>query len=72
MYKRQEYKQVQTQINAQATVTRVEAYAPAAEDKLEKKTLVLGLQDGVYAEILRGAEVGDELVTRVRVGTENE
>lgn len=68
----EEYKAVQAQINAQASVTRVEAYAPAEEEKLEKKTLVLGLQDGAYAEILRGANVGDELVTRVRVGAVSE
>lgn len=68
----EEYKEVQAQINAQATVTRVEAYAPAADDKLEKKTLVLGLQDGAYAEVLRGATVGDELVTRVRIDSESE
>ena len=67
----EEYKAVQDQINAQASVTRVEAYAPAEEGKLAKKSLVLGLQDGAYAEILRGAEVDDELVTRVRAGAES-
>ena len=67
----EEYKAVQEQINAQASVTRVEAYAPAEEGKLAKKSLVLGLQDGAYAEILRGAEVDDELVTRVRAGAES-
>jgi len=67
----EEYKAVQEQINAQASVTRVEAYIPAADGKLQKTSLVLGLQDGAYAEILRGAEVDDELVTRVRAGAES-
>ena len=52
-------------------MTRVEAYTPAADGKLQKKSLVLGLQDGAYAEILRGAEIDDELVTRVRVDAES-
>lgn len=68
----EEYKRVQAQINAQASVTRVEAYVPANDGKIEKKTLVLGLQDGSYAEILRGAEQGDVFVTRVRVKAEGE
>lgn len=67
----EEYKEVQAQINAQASVTRVEVYTPAAEGKLQKTSLVLGLQDGAYAEILRGAEVDDELVTRVRASAES-
>ena len=67
-----EYKEVQAAINAQATVTRVEVYGEAEDGKLEKKSLVLGLQDGSYAEIIRGAEAGDKFVTRVRVSAKDE
>ena len=63
----EEYKQVQAATVARASVTRVEAYKPVADGKLEKQTLTLGLQDGSFAEILRGASDGDEFVTRVRV-----
>jgi len=63
----EEYKQVQAATAARASVTRVEAYKPEADGKLEKHTLTLGLQDGSFAEILRGASDGDEFVTRVRV-----
>lgn len=61
-----EYKQVQTAISERASITRVDAYKTTADGKLEKQTLTLGLQDGSYAEILRGAEAGDTFVTRVR------
>lgn len=63
----EEYKQVQAATAARASVTRVEAYKPVADGKLEKQSLTLGLQDGSFAEILRGASDGDEFVTRVRV-----
>lgn len=68
----EEYKRVQSQINAQASAIRVEVYVPTEDKKIEKKSLVLGLQDGSYAEILRGAEQGDVFVTRVRVKAEGE
>jgi HlyD family secretion protein len=68
----EEYKRVQTQIKTQASVTRVEVYVLADDKKIEKKSLVLGLQDGSYAEILRGAEQGDVFVTRVRITAEGE
>ena len=68
----EEYKRVQLQINAQASAIRVEVYVPTEDNKIEKKSLVLGLQDGSYAEILRGAEQGDVFVTRVRVRAEGE
>lgn len=63
----EEYKAVQTAINQRASVTRVEVYTKQPEGKLAKQTLTLGLQDGSYAEILRGASEGDEFVTRARV-----
>jgi len=68
----EEYKEVQAAINAQATVTRVDVYVPAEDGKLQKRSLVLGLQDGSYTEIIRGAEVGDKFVTRVRVSAKDE
>ncbi len=61
-----EYKQVQTAISERASVTRVDAYKTTADGKLEKQALTLGLQDGSYAEILRGAEAGDTFVTSAR------
>jgi HlyD family secretion protein len=62
-----EYKQVQDIISQSASVTRIDAYKKRPDGKLEKHTLTLGLQDGAYTEILRGAVEGDEFVTRVRV-----
>lgn len=65
----EEYKKVQAAITAQAAVTRVDAYKPVGEAQLEKQTLTLGLQDGSFAEIIRGASEGDEFVTRARALT---
>lgn len=61
-----EYKKVQAAMNVRATVTRVDVYLPRTDGKLSKRTLTLGLQDGAYAEILRGAQAGEEFVTRAR------
>ncbi len=65
----EEYKMVQAAMSERASVTRVDAYKNRADGQLEKQTLTLGLQDGSYAEILRGAEVGEKFVTRVRAAT---
>lgn len=62
----EEYKKVQASNAARASVTRVEAYKPLDDGTLEKTTLTLGLQDGSFAEIIRGASDGDEFVTRAR------
>ncbi len=62
-----EYKAAQTAISQRASVTSVEVYTKQPEGKIAKQTLTLGLQDGSYAEILRGASEGDEFVTRARV-----
>lgn len=63
----EELKQVEEAQKAQATITRVDAYTQTAEGALQAVSLVLGLQDGSYAEILRGAEPGDTFVTRALV-----
>jgi HlyD family secretion protein len=68
----EQYKQAQAAINGRAATTRVEAYKQTSDGKLEKQALMLGLQDGSYAEILRGAAEGDEFVTRVRVAQPGE
>lgn len=62
----EKFKQVQAAINERAAVTRVEAYQQTPDGALKKEALTLGLQDGSYAEILRGAEVGDVFVIRAR------
>lgn len=67
----EEYKKMQASITARASVTRVEAYKPVGEAQLEKQTLTLGLQDGSFAEIIRGASEGDEFVTRARALTQD-
>lgn len=61
-----EYKQVQAAMNNRASITRVDAYKQTSDGKLEKQTLTLGLSDGAYAEILRGAEAGENFVIRAR------
>ena len=67
-----EYKQVQAAMTAQAAITRVEAYIQTPDGNLQNKSLVLGLQDGSFAEVLRGAQAGDKFVTRARVVTAGE
>ena len=62
-----EFKTIKAAQSQRPTTTRVEAYMKTATAELEKRTLVIGLQDGSWAEVLRGAEVGDEFVTRVLV-----
>lgn len=61
-----ELAKVKAAMSAQPTTTRVDAYALRPDGQLEKKPLVIGLQDGAYAEVIRGAEVGDKFVTRVQ------
>ncbi|MDZ4760802.1 MAG: efflux RND transporter periplasmic adaptor subunit [Alphaproteobacteria bacterium] len=43
---------------------RATVYVLNAEGELERKTLVLGISDGSYAEVIRGAEEGDAFVVR--------
>jgi HlyD family secretion protein len=50
---------------------RVQVYALDAEGKLERKQLMLGVSDGEFAEIVRGAEEGDTFVTRANAGGES-
>lgn len=62
-----ELKKVKTARSQRPTTTRVEAYLKTESGALESRTLVIGLQDDAWAEVLRGAEPGDEFVTRVLV-----
>lgn len=62
-----ELKKVKAAIDQRPTTTRVDAYTMASNGQLEKKSLVIGLQDGSFAEIIRGAEVGDTFVTRILI-----
>ncbi|GHB02166.1 hypothetical protein GCM10009069_26190 [Algimonas arctica] len=68
----EEYKRVQNAMSERASITTVEAYKQTPDGKLEKQTVTLGLQDGSYAEILRGAADGDTFVTRARAITSGE
>lgn len=65
-----ELKIIKAAQNQRPTTTRVEAYIETASGALESRTLIIGLQDDTWAEILRGAEPGDEFVTRVLVNQE--
>lgn len=62
----EELAKVKAAMSAQPTTTRVDAYTLRPDGQLEKKSLVIGLQDGAYAEVIRGAEAGDKFVTRVQ------
>lgn len=62
----EELAKVKAAASNRPTTTRVEAYVQRADGQLEKRPLVVGLQDGAYAEIVRGAEAGDMFVTRVQ------
>lgn len=65
-----ELKIIKAAQNQRPTTTRVEAYIETASGALESRTLIIGLQDDTWAEVLRGAEPGDEFVTRVLVNQE--
>jgi len=62
-----ELKKVKAVINQRPTTTRVDVYVMSPDGQLEKKSLVIGLQDGSFAEIVRGAEVGDTFVTGILI-----
>lgn len=68
----EQYKKVEAAKAERAAVTRMELYVQRPDGKLEKQTLTLGLQDGSYAEILRGAQDGDVFVTRARTVSQDE
>jgi HlyD family secretion protein len=50
------------------TQRRVQVYALDAEGKLERKQLTIGVSDGDFAEVIRGAEVGDLFVVKAVPG----
>lgn len=60
-----ELKQLKTLRNQRPTTTQVEAYVMTNDGKLQKRALTIGLQDGSWTEIIRGAEEGDSFVTRI-------
>jgi len=62
----EELAQVKAANSQRQATTRVDAYAQRPDGQLEKRQLVVGLQDGAYAEIVRGAKEGDVFVTRVQ------
>jgi HlyD family secretion protein len=49
---------------AQASQKREDVFVVGAGGKLERKTLILGLSDGSFAEVIRGAQEGDAFVVR--------
>lgn len=64
-----EYKAYEKAIAQQATRRRVDVYTPTAGGDLQTQSLLVGLSDGSYVEVLRGAEEGDAFVTRVRAAS---
>ena len=60
---------VQKKINERTTQTRVELYQPVGDGTLKTVPVTIGLSDGQYAEITRGAEEGDVFITRLTVPT---
>lgn len=48
----------------QSTQKREDVFALNADGELERKMLVIGLTDGSFAQIIRGAEEGQEFVVR--------
>jgi HlyD family secretion protein len=47
---------------------RANVYVVNAKGELERKTLMIGLSDGNYAQVLRGAAEGDKFVVRANAG----
>lgn len=66
-----EIKMLKALINQRPTTTRIDAYVLAEDGNLQKHSLVIGLQDGSWAEVVRGAETGDTFVSRVLVAQTN-
>ena len=64
---REELAVVQKKINERTTQTRVDLYQPVGDGTLKTVPVTIGLSDGQYAEITRGAEEGDVFITRLTV-----
>ena len=65
----EEFKTYQSQ---QATATqqrRVDLYQTAEGEALQTQGVFIGLSDGSFVEVLRGAEEGDEFITRLRIAS---
>jgi len=60
-----EYKKYQQQQKASASTRRVELFQENSDKTLSKKNIVIGLSDGKYVEIKRGADEGDEFIERI-------
>ena len=63
----EEMKKLKALQSQRPTTVQVDAYVQTVDGKLQKRPLVIGLQDGAFAEVIRGAEEGDSFVTRVLV-----
>lgn len=53
----------------QSTQKREDVFVVNASGELERKMLVIGLSDGSFAEVIRGADEGDEFVVRAASAT---
>jgi HlyD family secretion protein len=66
---REELAVAQKAINERSAQRRVDLYQAAGEGALKTVSVAVGLSDGQYVEIKRGAEEGDAFVTRLTVTT---
>lgn len=61
----EEFEQYEKLQKAAASVRRIELYQDEKDGTLSKKNIVIGLSDGKYVEIRRGANEGDEFIARI-------
>ncbi|NNC97194.1 MAG: HlyD family efflux transporter periplasmic adaptor subunit [Gammaproteobacteria bacterium] len=61
----EEFKLFEKLQNARSSVRRIEVYSENPDGTLSKRSIAIGLSDGSYVEIRRGAEEGDVFVSRV-------
>ncbi len=62
-----EFKTYKESQNKQTDQRRIELYQQSGTSSLQKANVVIGLSDGKYVEVIRGAEEGDEFVSRLTV-----
>ncbi|MFC7290417.1 efflux RND transporter periplasmic adaptor subunit [Hirschia litorea] len=65
----EEYKSFKDNQNARSDQKMVELYQLADNTSLQKSKILIGLSDGKYVEVLRGADIGDEFISRLTVRT---
>jgi Fe2+ transport system protein FeoA len=62
----EEFNEFKKRRSSQQSQKRAAVYALDAEGQLTRQMLILGISDGSFTEVLRGAEEGQEFVIRTK------